>query len=167
MVARRAVLEPAIAAELVHQITAGGVNIVVIDVRAMLRRPGFQSAGQRAVPLLEKRPMQETAVEHCSISGELRFLFGDKGLKGTAKILRLHADRLRERLRLDRRVERHREFLMQHGLRHCMCKCRTVGELLRHCHCICFEFIRADNAIEKAPALALLRCHDAPGIEQL
>ena len=168
IVARRGVLEPAIAAELAHQLAAGGIDIAVIDMRAMLRGPGFQPLGQRAVTLLEKRPMQETAVEHRSISGELRFLFGDKGLIGAAEILRLHADRLRERLRLDRR--RRAASRIPDAAWSSSLPCANVGplgELLRNRHRIRFEFIGADNAIEKAPALALLRCHDAAGIEQL
>ena len=42
IVTRRAVFEPAVAPKLVHQLAASGVNVAVIDILAMLRRPGFQ-----------------------------------------------------------------------------------------------------------------------------
>ena len=87
----------------VHQLAASAVNVAVIDIFAMLRCPGFQSLGQRAVALLEKRPMQKTAVDHRSVSGKPRFLFRHEGFIGAAEILRLHADRLRLRLCFDRR----------------------------------------------------------------
>src|SRR6476660_10628143 len=102
-----------------------------------------------------------------SISGKLRFLLCDKGLIGPAEIFRLHADRLRERLRLDCVIKRHRELLVQHGFRHAVRERRSARKLLRKRHRICFELVGSDNAIEKAPALALLRCHDTSGIKKL
>src|SRR6188474_674796 len=63
-IAGRRVFEPAIVAELAHELAAGGVDIAMIDVRAMLRGPWFQFVGKRTMTLLEKRPTQETTVEH-------------------------------------------------------------------------------------------------------
>src|SRR5262245_7913059 len=102
-----------------------------------------------------------------SISGKLRFLLRNKGVIGPAEIFRLHADRLRERLRLDCVIKRHRELLVEHGFRHSMREGRTACELLRERHGIRFEFVGGNDAIEKAPALALLRRHDASSIKKL
>ena len=112
IIAGRGVFQPAVAPELLHESAASGIDVMVIDVLAMPSGPGLQLRGQCAVAFLEKRPMQKAAIEHRSISGKLRFLFGHEGLVGTAKVLRLHADRLCERLRLDRGIEWHREFMM-------------------------------------------------------
>src|SRR5689334_89173 len=57
---RRSVFEPAIMAELMHQLAASGIDVAVINMLAMLRGPGFQPLGETAVAFFEKRPMQET-----------------------------------------------------------------------------------------------------------
>src|SRR5262245_65276225 len=71
-----------------------------------------------------------------SISGKLRFLLRNKGLIGPAEILRLHADRLRERFRLDCVIKRHRELLVEHGFRHSRSEEHTSElQSLRHLVC--------------------------------
>src|SRR5262245_42389925 len=61
---RRGVFEPPITPQFTHQRATGGINVAVIDMRAMLHGPGFQLIGKRAMALLEKRPTQETSVAH-------------------------------------------------------------------------------------------------------
>ena len=74
----RSVFEPAIAAEIAHQLAAGGIDITVIDMRTMLRGPCFQLVGKRAMTLLEKRPTQETPVEHRQFPANCGFCFATK-----------------------------------------------------------------------------------------
>ena len=65
-------------AELAHELAAGGVDIAMIDVRAMLRGPWFQFVGKRTMTLLEKRPTQETTVEHRQFPANCGFCFATK-----------------------------------------------------------------------------------------
>ena len=78
LIAGRCVLEPAIAAELAHQLAAGGIDIAMIDMSTMLRGPCFQLLGKRAMTLLEKRPTQETPVEHRQFPANCGFCLATK-----------------------------------------------------------------------------------------
>jgi hypothetical protein len=75
---RRSVFEPAITAQLAHQFSAGGIDIVMVDICAMLRGPGFQLVGKRPMALLEKRPTQETTVEHRQFPANCGFCLATK-----------------------------------------------------------------------------------------
>ena len=56
-------LQPAVAAELCHQLAAGGVDVVMRD-RQVGRAPCVQPLGEIAVAILEERPGEEGAVRH-------------------------------------------------------------------------------------------------------
>ena len=69
------------------------------------------------VPVLEERPVEKAPVHDQSPSNTgLRFV--GEGFVGAGEVPGLHAERLRLRLRLDRRVDVHAPFLMQAALRH-------------------------------------------------
>src|SRR5438445_2958432 len=98
---------------------------------------------------------------------EYRLDLAGKSLEGAAEISRGHAQRLRHRFGLDRLLHRHRPFHGQHPLGHGVGEGRPfrdlAGELLR----LRQDVLGGDDAAEEAPALALLRGHEAAGIEQL
>ena len=70
--------EPSITAQIAHQFAAGGIDVMMIHMGAMLRRPCFQLLGKRAMTLLEKRPTQETPVEHRQFPTNCGFCFATK-----------------------------------------------------------------------------------------
>ena len=59
----RGVREPAVAAELLHEIAAGGVDIAVID-RQVGRAPALDAFRERAMAVVEERPAEESLVRH-------------------------------------------------------------------------------------------------------
>src|SRR5262245_199400 len=75
---RRGVFEPPITPEFTDQLAAGGIDITVIDMRAMLRGPGFQLVGKRAMTLFEKWPTQKTPVEHRQFPANCGFCLATK-----------------------------------------------------------------------------------------
>src|SRR5262245_33253598 len=64
-----------------------------------------------------------------SLTLEHRLLPGGEGAKGAGKIFGLHAERLRDRLGLDRGLDRHRPFYIEHALGHGIAEGRTVRQL--------------------------------------
>src|SRR5215831_18299706 len=70
-----------------------------------------------------------------SIALEDRLLLGGEGAERARKVLRLHAQRLGDRLGLDRALDRHRPFHVEHALGHGIGESRPGGqfggELLR------------------------------------
>jgi hypothetical protein len=56
-------LQPAVPAELAHQLAAGGIDVMVIDGQ-VLCAPCLQPLGQLAMAVLEERPGEETLVSH-------------------------------------------------------------------------------------------------------
>ncbi len=56
-------LQPAVPAELRHQLAAGGIDIMVID-RQVFRAPCVQLFGELAVAIFEERPVEEGTVSH-------------------------------------------------------------------------------------------------------
>ena len=59
----RAVLEPAITAELLHQIAAGGIDVAVIG-RQVGRGPLLDVCRDRAMAIVEERPIEECLIRH-------------------------------------------------------------------------------------------------------
>ncbi len=59
----RGVREPAVAAELLHQIAAGGIDVAVI-CRQVGRAPLLEASGQRAMAVGEERPAEKSLVRH-------------------------------------------------------------------------------------------------------
>ena len=59
----RGVREPAVAAELLHEIAAGRIDVAVIG-RQVGRAPPLDAFGQRAMAIGEERPAEETLVRH-------------------------------------------------------------------------------------------------------
>jgi MFS family permease len=114
----------------------------------------------------ERKPL-ESAARAPSIALEDRLSFGGEGAIGAAVIARLHADRLRLRLGLDRLIDGHVPFLMQahlsHGVGEGRPGCKLGGKRDR----VRQHGFRLDQPVEEAPALALLRRHGAAGVEEL
>src|SRR5207302_472767 len=100
-----------------------------------------------------------------SVAFERGFALGVERLVSAPEVPRLHADRLRLRLHLDRRVETDVPFLVQHLLRHGMREGRPGGELRRNLERR--RQRRIGNAVEKAPGEAFFGAHRAAGVEQL
>jgi hypothetical protein len=48
-----------------HQIAAGDVDVMVIDMGEIGGGPSIEPLGQDTVTLLEKRPIQGTSIQHC------------------------------------------------------------------------------------------------------
>ena len=59
----RGMREPAVAAELLHQLAAGGVDVAVIR-RQVRRAPLLEAGGQRAMAVGEERPAEKALVRH-------------------------------------------------------------------------------------------------------
>ena len=59
----RGVGEPAVAAELLHEIAAGGIDVAMIG-RQVGRAPLLEACGQRAMAVGEERPAEESLVRH-------------------------------------------------------------------------------------------------------
>ena len=120
-----------------------------------------------------ERPRQSVVLFLCFVVipalnlRKLRFLLGHKRVVGALEVLGLHADGLRLRLGLDRLVERHRPFLIEHGLGHHVREGRSLGESLGQCDGLALQHIGGHDAVEESPALALLRRHRATGEQQL
>src|SRR5215813_14491195 len=101
-----------------------------------------------------------------SIALESGLLLGGEGAERARKILRLHAQRLGDRLGLDRALDRHRPFHVEHALGHRVGESRSGGkfggELLRQRQ----HGVGRGEPVEEAPALRLLAAEHAAGIEQ-
>ena len=106
--------------------------------------------------------MRQFALEH-------RLLLRDEGLVGAVEVLRLHADRLRLRLGLDRLVDAHVPFLVQHASWSCRGR-RSGRRRARRAqsHGRRQQRLRRDEAVEEAPGSAPRRpasrgrCRAAP-----
>ncbi len=59
----RGVREPAVAAELLHQIAAGRIDVAMIR-RQIGRAPLLDASGQRAMAVVEERPAEKALVRH-------------------------------------------------------------------------------------------------------
>src|SRR5438132_10486059 len=101
-----------------------------------------------------------------SISLDFRLRLLDEGAVGAAEIFRLHAERLRLSFRLERIVDAHRPFAVQHLFGHGVRKCGAAGKLVRRARRFGEQGFCGDDAIIEPPAVAFFRAHRASGEKQ-
>src|SRR5207247_3076547 len=102
-----------------------------------------------------------------SIALEDRLLLGGEGAERARKVLRLHAQRLGDRLGLDRALDRHRPFHVEHALGHGIGESGSGGELAGELLRLRQHAVGRGEPVEEAPAFRLLAAERAAGIEQL
>src|SRR3546814_16007363 len=81
-------------------------------------------------------------------------------------VVRLHADRLRLRLHLDRGIKRDVPFAVKLGLGHAVSEGRPGGEVARGTEGGLRQLFRRYDAVMETTALALVGRHDADGEKQ-
>src|SRR5262249_374800 len=102
-----------------------------------------------------------------SLPLEDRLLLGGEGGERARKILRLHAQRLGDRLGLDGGLDRHRPFHVEHALGHGVRERRAGGEFGRELLRLGENRIAGREPIKETPALCPLPAQRAAGIEQI
>src|SRR4029450_10757527 len=101
-----------------------------------------------------------------SIALEYRLLSGGEGAERAPKILRLHAQRLGDRLGLDGALDPHRPFHVEHALGHGIGESRSGGKLGGELLRLRQHGVGRGEAVEEAPTFCLLAAEHAAGIEQ-
>ena len=163
----RRVLEPTISTETADQVAAGLIDVLMIKTSKVALSPAFEISRQRAMTILEKRPVQKAPIDHHSIPLKHRFFLLYEGLVGPVEVGGLHADGLGLGFGFDRLVDAHRPFLIQHGLGHHMRKGWASSQTRGEAHGLLLQGVCGNQAIEEPPVLALLGRHAAAGEKKL
>ena len=98
---------------------------------------------------------------------KLRSLLGGKGIVSALKIFAFHAFRLHAGFFVDRLVQRHRPFLVQHSFGCGMGERGTVCELDSEVARARLQHLRLAELVVKAPIVGLAPGQRATGVEQL
>src|SRR5262245_14245425 len=100
------------------------------------------------------------------IALEYRLLLGSEGAERAPKILRLHAQRLGDRLGLDGALDRHRPFHVEHALGHSIGERRPGGKFGGKLLRLRQHGVGRGEPVEETPTFRLLAAKHAAGIEQ-
>ena len=126
---RRGMLQPAVTPERSYQRAACCVNVVMRKMLQIGDSPRLKLSRERAMARFKKWPRVKALVRHQSISRKAWQFLRHECVIGALEIPGLHADRLCLCLGFDGLLDRHRPFLVEHGLGHHVREGRSVREL--------------------------------------